>query len=150
MIIEQLRLLLRKKHGRQYSPQLMILAYMLMASSTSAYNVLLQEIILSFPSVATLKTLTRNIEAATNTESETYLQLRVSKLGEHERTVFLITDEIYVSKHIEYANGDIIGLTNEGKAASTLLWFMIKSIGSALQGYCGHLSSRQTDCIKDA
>ena len=99
-----------------------------MASSTAAYNVLLQENILSLPSVATLKRLTRHVDAATNVESAVYLQLRVSKLQEHQRTVLLIIDEIYVSKRIEYAGGDVIGLTTDGKVASTLLCFMIKSV----------------------
>ena len=127
-INEQLRLLLHKKHGRQYSPQLMIFAYLIMASSSAAYKVLLQEDVVSLPSVATLKQITRRVDAATNVDNAAYLQLRVSKLQEHERTLLLIIDEIYVSKRIEYAGGDVVGLTADGTVASTLLCFMTKSV----------------------
>jgi len=98
LIIEQLRILLQKKHGRQYSPELTLFAYMIMASSAAAYNVLLQENILSLPSVSTLKKITRKVDSATNVDNAAYLQLRASKLQEYERTVILIIDEIYVSK----------------------------------------------------
>ena len=125
---EQLHLLLQKKHGRQYSPQLMIFAYLIVASSSAAYNVLLQANVVSLPSVATLKKITRRVDGATNVDNAAYLHLRVTQLQEHERTVLLIIDEIYVSKRIEYAGGDVIGLTADGKVASTLLCFMAKSV----------------------
>jgi len=108
----------------------MIFAYLIIASSTAAYKVLLQEDVVSLPSVATLKKITHRVDAATNIENAAYLQLRVSKLQEHERTVLLITDEIYVSKRTEYAGGDVIGLTADGTVASTLLCFMTKSVAS--------------------
>lgn len=47
--------------------------------------------------------ITRRDDAGTNVDNAAY---RVSKLQEHERMVLLITDEIYVSKRIEYADGD--------------------------------------------
>jgi len=99
-----------------------------MASSSEAYKVLLQEDVVSLPLVATLKKITCQVDAATNVDNAAYLQLRVSKLQEHERTVLLIINETYVSKRIEYAGGDVIGLTADGMVASTLLCFMTKSV----------------------
>jgi len=144
LIIEQLRLLLQKKHGGQYSPELTLFAYMIMACSSAAYNVLLQENILSLPSVSTLKKITRKVDSATNVDNAAYLQLRVSKLQEYERTVILIIDEIYVSKRTEYAGGDVIGLT--GRLYFAVLHDQIR--GQSLQGYCGNFSYRQTDCLQ--
>ena len=155
VVVQQLRLLLQKKHGRQYSPQLMIFAYMILALSSDAYNVLLQENVLSLPSVATLKKITRKVDASTNVDDASYLQLRVSKLQEHERAVILIIDEIYVSKRIEYAGGDVVGLTPDGKVASTLLCFMIKSVAGhykdivALYPVQKLTASKQHDCYVD-
>ena len=39
-------------------------------------------------------------------------------------------DEIYVSKRIEAAGGQIFGLTEDCEVASTALCFMIKSLSS--------------------
>jgi len=123
--------------------------------SPNAYNVLLQENVLSLPSVATLKKITRKVDASTNVDDASYLQLRVSKLQEHERAVILIIDEIYVSKRIEYAGGDVVGLTPDGKVASTLLCFMIKSVAGhykdivALYPVQKLTASKQHDCYVD-
>jgi len=106
----------------------MIFTYLIMASSSAAYNILLQEDVVSLLSVATLRKITRRVDAATNVDNAAYLQLRESKLQEYERIVLLIIDEIYVSKRIEYAGGDVIGLTADGTLASMLLCFMTKSV----------------------
>ena len=133
----------------------MIFAYLIMASSSAAYKVLLQEDVVSLPSVATLKKITRRVDAATNVDNSAYLQLRVSKLQEHERTVLMIIDEIYVSKRIEYAGGDVIGLTADGTVASTLLCFMIKSVAGhymdivAVYPMDKLTASKQRECYLD-
>jgi len=155
VIVEQLRLLLLKKHGRQYSPQLTIFAYLIMATSSAAYNVLIQENVLSLPSVSTLKKITRSVDTATSVDNASYLKVRVSRLQEHQRTMLLIIDEIYVSKRIEYAGGDVIGLTADGKVASTLLCFMIKSLAGhykdivAIYPVDKLTAAKQHDCYVD-
>ena len=53
-IIEQLHLLTKRKFGRQYSPQLTILSFLIHSASPAAYNVLLEEDILCFPSKSTI------------------------------------------------------------------------------------------------
>ena len=127
-IVEQLKLITKTKFGRQYSPQLTILAYMTHAASSSAYTVLRDENVLCLPSVSTLRKITRRLDADDGLDSSAYLTLRVSKLTEYERNVILMIDEIYVAKRAEYAGGEVTGLTADGSVASTLLCFMVKSV----------------------
>ena len=60
-----------------------------------------------------------------------------------------------MSKRIEYAGGEVIGLTPEGKAASTLLCFMIKSVSGnykdivAIYPVDKLTSSKMHDCYAD-
>jgi len=100
-IIEQLRLLSVKKFGRSYSPQLTITAFLLHSASPAAYSTLLESKVLCLPSVSTLKKVTRRLESNTGLDNMSYLKLRISKLNEHERTVIVIIDEIYVAKRVE-------------------------------------------------
>ena len=127
-ITEQLRLLAVKKFGRSYSPQLTIMAFLLHSTSCAAYNTLLESKVLCLPSVSTLKKVTRRLDSNTGLDNMSYLKLRIAKLNEHERTVILIVDEIYVAKRVEYSGGDVQGLTADGSVASTLLCFMVKSL----------------------
>ena len=46
-IAEQLQLLTNRKNGRHYSPQLLILSYLIATASSAAYEVLVQEDVLS-------------------------------------------------------------------------------------------------------
>ena len=56
--------------------------------------------------------------------------MRCSQLNVFDRNVILMIDEIYVSKRIEAAGGQIFGLTEDCEVASTALCFMIKSLSS--------------------
>jgi len=129
-IVEQLQLLERNKFGRHYSPRMIIISYMIYAASSAAYKTLLNSSVLSLPSVSTLKKVTKRLDTKTGLDNTAYLQLRIAKLTEYERTVVLIIDEIYVAKRVEYSGGDIRGLTADGSVASTLLCFMVKSLTS--------------------
>ena len=40
----------------------------------------------------------------------------------------LIIDEIYIAKRVKYSAGGVHGLTEDFRAASTLLCFMVKSL----------------------
>ena len=59
-----------------------------------------------------------------------YLRMRYSQLKAFDRNVILMIDEIYVSKRIEAAGGQIFGLTEDCEVASTALCFTIKSLSS--------------------
>jgi len=129
-LTEQLHLLLNQKYGRHYSPELTIFAFLVHASSPSAYRVLLEENVLCLPSTNILKKVTRRLRSVTTVDNSAYLQLRLSQLNEPERTVTLIIDEIYIAKRVEYSSGGVQGLTADGSVASTLLCFMVKSLAS--------------------
>jgi len=129
-ITEQLQLVVKKKYGRHYSPQLTVFSFMIHAATSAAYNVLLDEDILCLPSTSTLKKVTRKMNTSTSTDNSAYLTLRMSKLNAYERTVILIIDEIYIAKRVEYSGGEVHGLTADGQVASTLLCFMVKSLVS--------------------
>ena len=107
---------------------LLVPFYLLHASSLAAYRILLDEKVLCLPSVTTLRRVTRMLNAATKLNNSAYLQLLLSKLNEYVRTVVLIIDEIYVAHRVEYSGGDVVGLTSDGRTASTLLCFMMKSV----------------------
>jgi len=127
-LIEQLRLLLHSKYGRNYSPQLTVFSFLMHAASSAAYNTLLAENVLSLPSKTTLAKITRRLDDDKGLDSSAYLKLRVSKLNEFELNVVLIIDEIYVAKRAKYSAGEVKGLTGDGALASTLLCFMVKSV----------------------
>ena len=126
--VEQLKLLSTNKHARHYSPELSIFAYIIHATSAAAYNVLIEQNVFCLPSVRTLKKITRRLNVTEGLDNSAYLSLRVGQLNELQRTVVLIIDEIYIAKRLEYSGGQIVGLTNDGTVASTLLCFAVKSL----------------------
>ena len=127
-LIEQLELLIQNKHHRAYSPDLTIFAYLIHAESHAAYMSLLNQNVLSLPSITTLKKITRKVNTERGLSNISYLRLRQSKLEEMQRHCLLMIDEIYIRKQPEYSGGRIYGLTDDSKVANTLLCFMIKSI----------------------
>ena len=129
-IVEQLQLMRKAKYARSYSPQLLIMSYRLHAASSAGYTVLLDENVVCLPSLSTLKKVTRRLSCTTGLNNHAYLKLRISKLNQFDTNVLLMIDEIYIAKRVEYARGEVQGLTADGEVASTLLCFMIKSITS--------------------
>lgn len=109
---------------------LLIMSYMIYASSPAAYAALQEQNILCLPSTTTLKKVTRRLNSGTGLDNCSYLKMRISKLNQYERTVLLIIDEIYIAKRVEYTSGEMQGLTPDGSVASTLLCFMVKSLAS--------------------
>lgn len=154
-IAEQLKLGRQNKYVRHYSPQLIILSYLLHASSPAAYNTILDQNVMCFPSVKTLSKVTKQLNGNTGLDNMAYLKLRVSKLNEFERTVVLIIDEIYVAKRVEYTGGQVQGLTADGTVASTLLCFMVKSLVSrykdvvAIYPVANLTASKQNECYNE-
>ena len=132
-VIEQLQLLMTDKFARHYSQQLMIMSFRVCSASMVAYTALLEEKVLCLPSISTLKKITRRLNTDTGMDNSTYLRMRVSKLNEFEHKVVLMTDEIYITRRVEYSGGEVIGLTPDGSVATTLLCFMIKSLTSKFQ-----------------
>ena len=89
--------------------------------SHAAYQLLLDQSILTLPSTNTLRKITRKVNSQTGLSNTEYLRLRQSKLDQIQRHCILIIDEIYVSKRPEYAGGKIYGVTGNSEIATTLL-----------------------------
>lgn len=130
---EQLELCMKPPNCRHYSPSLMVWSYLLFSQSSSTYKQLRNEASLSLPSPVTLRKITRRMNDTHGLDNTAYLRLRISSLNWFEKHVVLIMDEIYVAKRIEYSSGEIVGLTSDGKPASTLLCFMVKSLAGKYQ-----------------
>jgi len=101
--MEQLKLVTKNKYSRHYSPQPPDLAYLVYATSCSAYEVLLQQNVHRLPSVKTLAKFTRQVNTNTGLDNIAYLKLRFAKINTFQRTVLLIIDEIYIEKRVEYS-----------------------------------------------
>lgn len=130
-ICEQLQLLCHPPGLHQkFSTNLLTIATLWKAHSTSCYKAILSENVLTLPSLRTLRRIAQNFSSL-ESDTSRYLSLRIENLNRYERTVILLFDEIYVHQCIEYNNGRFVGLsTNDDKPATTLLCFMIKSLAS--------------------
>ena len=125
-IVDQIELLNSNKHVTvKYSSNLVMFAYSLYATSSTAYRHMLKIKLLTLPCISTLSRITRTLGNSDITNK--YLSLRVSKLPSHEKQVTLMFDEIYISRQVQYSNGKVISLQN-GTVSSTALCFMVKSI----------------------
>ena len=154
-ILEQLQLSSKSKYKRHYSPQLTVFSYIVHATSSAAYEVLLQQNVLCLPSVNTLSKVTRQVNSSSGLDNTAYLNLRISKLNAFQRNVVLIIDEIYIAKRVEYSGGEVQGLTADGSVASTLLCFMVKSLVGKFKDVVsvypmtGLTAAKQYDCYTE-
>ena len=124
-LLEQLKLVNKKKFSKTYSPELSIFAFLLYSTSATAYRILLDQDLLSLPSICTLNKITRKVDSRSSLNDNSYLKLRCSQLDQIHRNVIMLIDEIYITKRVELSHGDLIGLASNNEPASTLLCFMI-------------------------
>ncbi len=126
---EQLSLLLVPKQKRKYSTDLLTAALMWKATSPVLYRQLLNEKLLTLPSLSHLQKLSRIFTTETGVTSSvlSYLKLRIEALTEEEKLVSLLIDEIHSAQRVEYAGGQLYGKEGD-KATKTVLSFMVKSI----------------------
>ena len=129
-VLEEVELVLHSKHIRRYSVELLLMSYILHATSPRAYKRLLEKERLVPPSVKTLWKITMRLDRKSGLDNTQYLRMRYSQLNAFDRNVILMIDKIYASKRIEAATGYIFGLTEDCEVASTALCFMIKSLSS--------------------
>ena len=120
------------KHRRRYSAELLMMAYIVHATSPRACERLIEQVII-LPSTKTLENITLNLNSKTGLDDEQYLRLRFSQLNAFDRNVIIMIDEIYLSKHIEASGGQLFGLTENCQIATTALCFVIKSLSSGYQ-----------------
>lgn len=130
-LTEQLELVSRPPGPlNRYSMSLVTTSILWKAHSTACYKSILQENVLTLPSIRTLRRIGQKFSHV-NDDTLKYLQLRASKLNSHEKTVILLFDEIHVFQSIDYKDGAFVGLAaDSGEPAKTILCFMIKSLSS--------------------
>ena len=59
-----------------------------------------------------------------------YLKQRAEHLEEREHLMMIISDEVYAAKRIECSNETLVGITEEGQLAKTMLAFKSQLICS--------------------
>ena len=135
-ILEQLKLLFITKKQCRYSVEMLVMSYIMHATSSKAYERLCQEQINILLSVKMLRKITMNLDQRTGLDDSDYLNIRLSKLNFFDINVLLMIDEIY-SKHVESSGGQVFGLTESCAVAATALCFVIKSLSSGYQDMVG-------------
>ena len=136
-LLEQVQLLFTNKQRRRYSMNLLLLSYIIHATSAKAYERLIEEQVLMLPSVKTLRKITMNVDKTVGLDDSEYLHMRFSKLNAFDRNVVIMIDEIYLSKRIESSGGQLYGLTNGCQVATTALCFMVKALSSGYRDMVG-------------
>ncbi len=129
---EQLELSVLPKMGRKYSQELLTAALIWKTTSPALYGRLVEEEILSLPSIRNLQYLSSCFGTDVNLTEETkaYLRARFHKLCERERLVEIMIDEINIQQKLEFSHGKLHGW-NDGNLCKTLLSFMIQSIAGS-------------------
>ena len=82
--MEQIDLAFSNKYSRKYLSDLLMIA-VIFATSPRAYERLVEEKILIFPSIKTLKKITLNLDSKTGIDDKQYLTLRFSQLNDFDR-----------------------------------------------------------------
>ena len=107
--MKQIDLAFSNKYSRKYSSDLLMMAFVIFATSPRAYEQLVKEKILIFPLIKTLKKITLNLDSKTGNGNKQYLTLRFSQLNAFNRNVIMIIDEIYLEKRVEASGGQLFG-----------------------------------------
>ena len=74
--IKQFQLIFTSKKQRRYSSELLMMSYVIFATSAKAYERLLEEKVIMLPSIKTLKKIIINLDKRTGLDDERYLQMR--------------------------------------------------------------------------
>lgn len=145
---EQVSLCFKSENSRRFSCLTLSNAFLWHLTSNSAYKQLRDLFIL--PTVRRLQQLSEVNSVNQCKINAEYIRSRVSSLNYRERKMVLIIDEIYTAQRIEYQNGQVIGLTKDGKPAKTVLAFMIHSISSKYSDvvFLVALDTLNTDLLK--
>lgn len=134
---EQLELSCQSKYARRYSPDTLVISYILHSYSSTMYTNLLKQNVLCLPSVQTIKNISRKLDSEKGLDDSEYLRMRLSKLSIFEVVVALVIDEIYLGKRVELTGGKIVGMTENCEVAQTALCFMITSLSSKYRDIVG-------------
>lgn len=116
----------------KFSRQVIVFSYQLLSRSTKTYEYMLRSQYFCLPSIRYLRLITSSINKSTSMlDAEgavQYFKCICETLQDKEKIVALLIDEIYLSNRVEFSNGVIYGLDEEGEINKTSLTFMIKSL----------------------
>ena len=93
-------------------------------TNTGQYKKLQDVFLLS--SIRRLQQLSQNTSVRPCQLDTEYLTRQTNR--ERNKIVLLIIDEVYTAQLMEYQNGQLIGLTEDGSKAKTVLTFMVQSL----------------------
>ena len=125
LIFEQFELVQKAPQGRRYSSSMLQFSFLFYSHSPQAYRFVLQHQCLSLPSERTIRQLSQ-----LDVNDDSYLKTQIEHLSDLDKAEFILIDEIYIAKRIEYSNGKLLGLTEESAVAGTVLVFMIASVAT--------------------
>ncbi len=125
-VAEQLSLCQISEYRRRYSPNLLVTAFLWHMTSRALY-VRLRELFF-LPTVRRLQQISSGTAVTPSVVDIEYLKIRASSLQDNQKTVLLIIDEVYVASRIELVDGKLVGVTDNGGLAKTVLVFMVQSI----------------------
>ena len=123
--MEQIDLAFSNKYSRKYSSDLLMMAYVIFATSPRAYERLVEEKILIFLSIKPLKKITLNLDSKTGIDDKQCLTLCFSQLNAFDKNVIMMIDEIYLAKRVEASGGQLFGLTDNCQVPTTVLYDQI-------------------------
>ena len=101
-ITEQLRLCKSSKHGRKYSTKFILAALQWMKTSPALYRLMLEEDVLTLPSMSYLQRLSSayNLETGLTSSTVAYLSEWAKHLTKEEKTVAVLIDEVKIEFHL--------------------------------------------------
>ena len=123
--MEQIDLAFSNKYSRKYSSDLLMMAYVIFATSPRAYERLVEENILIFLSIKPLKKITLNLDSKTGIDDKQCLTLCFSQLNAFDKNVIMMIDEIYLAKRVEASGEQLFGLTDNCQVPTTVLYDQI-------------------------
>ncbi len=131
-IVEQLSLLTKTPSQRKYSSDLLAASMIWKTTSPNLYGQLLQEKVLTLPSLSHLRRLSQmfTTDIGMTKAALTYISMRIKDLMGMEKIMILIIDEIHSAQRVEYAGGKVYGI-QEGSVCKTVLSFMLKSLAGS-------------------
>ena len=103
-LMEQLSLVYKKTKARRYSSSLLAITTLLQSISPACYKQLYNDVFLTVPTANYLKRLSSAIDMdllELSDSSLAYLKARYDKLGEKDRLVSILMDEVYSHQTVE-------------------------------------------------
>lgn len=132
-IVQQLSLMTKKKQARIFPPNVVIKAFLWHSLSPGLYDTL--KTLFIIPGSRRLRQISAdslNRQTSFHVDHQ-YFKTRTSDLSYRDKHVILQIDEIYTARRIEYSGGQLIGITDSGAQAKTILAFLVRSLSSKFE-----------------